>query len=69
MLITLTCIQGKPPNDVVTLKELNLKETSKIMMVGTVEEEIMKISESSNVYPEVVNDLDIEEEEVEICNR
>ncbi|ESO05305.1 hypothetical protein HELRODRAFT_156877 [Helobdella robusta] len=61
--------KGKIPGDEVCLKDLQLKDNLKIMMMGTQEEEIAKVTEGVVEYPEVVNDLDIEEEVVEIQNK
>lgn len=51
------------------LFSLNLKPSFKIMMVGSLEEDIEKATVQPTDIPEVVNDLDIEEEEVAIENQ
>ncbi|XP_056004747.1 ubiquitin-like domain-containing CTD phosphatase 1 isoform X2 [Ostrea edulis] len=61
--------KGKPPGDDVALTNLKLKPSTKIMMMGTREEELDKVKEVPKDLPEVVNDFDIEEEEIAIENR
>lgn len=61
--------KGKPPGDDVALSEMKLKPSTKIMMMGTREEELDKVKEVPKDLPEVVNDFDIEEEEIAIENR
>ncbi|XP_062572249.1 ubiquitin-like domain-containing CTD phosphatase 1 [Saccostrea cucullata] len=61
--------KGKPPADDVHLTDLKLKPTTKIMMMGSREEELDKVKEAPKDLPEVVNDFDIEEEEIAIENR
>lgn len=61
--------KGKVPDDTVKIGDLNLKKGTKIMMMGTREEEITKVSEPPEDMPEVLNDFDIEEDEIAIENR
>lgn len=61
--------KGKNPGDEVPLSDLKLKPGTKIMMMGTREEEITKVVEPPPDMPDVVNDFDIEEEEIAIENR
>ncbi|XP_060555467.1 ubiquitin-like domain-containing CTD phosphatase 1 [Ruditapes philippinarum] len=61
--------KGKVADDSVVLGDLKLKPGTKIMMMGTREEEITKIVEPPPDLPEVVNDFDIEEDEIAIENR
>lgn len=61
--------KGKPPEDNVALADMKLKPSTKIMMMGTREEELDKVKEVPKDLPEVVNDFDIEEEEIAIENR
>ncbi|KAJ8317333.1 hypothetical protein KUTeg_005237 [Tegillarca granosa] len=61
--------KGKVPGDDVELSELKIKPNTKIMMMGTCEEELEKVKEPPADMPEVVNDFDIEEEEIAIENR
>lgn len=61
--------KGKVPGDEVCLNDLKLKPGTKIMMMGTREEEITKVVEPPPDLPDVVNDFDIEEEEIAIEDR
>lgn len=61
---------GKTPDDEVHLSAMNVKPGFKIMMMGSLEEEIEAVSLPPEDLPDVVNDFDIPEgEEVDICNR
>ncbi|KAL4231793.1 Ubiquitin-like domain-containing CTD phosphatase 1 [Mactra antiquata] len=63
-------VRGKAPSDDVVLSEIkHLKPGTKIMMIGSREEDITKIMEQPSDIPEVINDFDIEEEEIAIENR
>ncbi len=65
-----TFISGKTPENDVHLSALNIKPGFKIMMMGSLEEEIEAVSLPPEDLPDVVNDFDIpEEEEVDVCNR
>lgn len=61
--------KGKAPDDECQLSMLKLKPGFKIMMMGSLEEDIADASSPPDDIPEVVNDLDIEEDEVAIENR
>ncbi|KAJ1522510.1 hypothetical protein ONE63_001700 [Megalurothrips usitatus] len=62
--------KGKNPENDVHLSATNIKPGFKIMMMGSLEEEIEAVSLPPEDLPDVVNDFDIpEEEEVEVCNR
>lgn len=61
---------GGPANDATLISDLNLRPNSKIMMMGSKEEDIAQASERPEGLPEVVNDLDIPEEaEIAIQNQ
>lgn len=55
--------KGKPPEDDVQLSVLKLKPGFKIMMMGSLEKDIEDASAPPENMPEVINDLDFEEEE------
>lgn len=44
----------------------NIKPNFKVMLMGSREEDIAEVSQAPENMPEVINDLDIEEEEIEI---
>lgn len=61
---------GMPANsDDLKLVDLQITSTTKIMMVGTREEELVKAIEPPAELPEVLNDFDVEEEEVLVQDR
>ncbi|XP_033757287.1 ubiquitin-like domain-containing CTD phosphatase 1 [Pecten maximus] len=60
---------GKAPTDDVAISQLKLKTNTKIMMMGSREEELDKVKEPPPDLPEVINDFDIEEDEIAIENR
>ena len=61
---------GQAASDETLISQLNLKPNSKIMMMGSREEDIAQASERPEGLPEVVNDLDIPEEaEIAIQNQ
>lgn len=60
---------GKAPDDECRLSLLKLKPGFKLMMMGSLEEDIAQINTAPENMPEVVNDLDIEEEEIAIENQ
>lgn len=60
---------GKVPGDECRLGQLKLKQNFKLMMMGSLEEDIEEANTAPTDLPEVVNDLDIEEEEVAIENQ
>lgn len=59
-------LKGKFPADDVLLKDLKIKPKMKIMMMGSVEEDIEDIEIVPEGANEVVNDLDIGDEDEEI---
>ncbi|KAK3604426.1 hypothetical protein CHS0354_020849 [Potamilus streckersoni] len=61
--------KGKIPDDDVKLSELKIKPNTKIMMMGSKEDDIKQMSEPIPDHPDVINDFDIEEEEISIENR
>ncbi|XP_067009192.2 ubiquitin-like domain-containing CTD phosphatase 1 [Anabrus simplex] len=61
--------KGKTPDDDLHLSALKLKPGFKIMMMGSLEQDIADASAPPEDMPEVINDLDIEEEEVAIENK
>lgn len=61
--------KGKTPEDDCTLGQLKLKPNFKLMMMGSLEEDIAEANTAPTNLPDVVNDLDIEEEEVAIENQ
>ena len=63
-------VAGKPAGDDAKIAELLLKPGTKIMMMGTREEEINNVKEPPQGSDSaVVNDFDIEEDEIAIENR
>lgn len=60
---------GKLPDDECELKALSLKPGFKIMMMGSLEEDIANAAVPPEDMPEVLNDLDIEDEEVAVENK
>lgn len=60
---------GKMPDEECKLGQLKLKQNFKLMMMGSLEEDIEEVNTAPTDLPEVVNDLDIEEEEVAIENQ
>ncbi|ESO95032.1 hypothetical protein LOTGIDRAFT_117394 [Lottia gigantea] len=62
-------IKGKLPDKEIQLSTLQIKPKTKIMMMGTREEELAKVTEPPAVMPDVINDFDIEEDEIAIENR
>lgn len=62
-------LKGKTPDDECRMCQLKLKNNFKLMMMGSLEEHIAEASTAPTDLPEVVNDLDIEDEEVAIENQ
>ncbi|XP_018341876.1 PREDICTED: ubiquitin-like domain-containing CTD phosphatase 1 [Trachymyrmex septentrionalis] len=58
--------KGKAAQDEDIIGKLNLKPGFKLMLMGSREEDIAEVSQAPEDVPDVINDLDIEEEEVEI---
>ncbi|CAH1155357.1 unnamed protein product [Phaedon cochleariae] len=67
-LLNLKC-KGKVPEDDCKLGQLKLKCPFKLMLMGSLEEDIEEANKAPSDLPEVVNDLDIEDEEVAIENQ
>lgn len=61
--------KGKPVDDNIQISVLNLKPGLKIMMMGSLEEAIQNVISTPQDLPEVVNDFDIEDDEVQTENR
>lgn len=57
------------PEDETRLSLLKLKPGFKLMLMGSLEEDIAQINTAPTDMPEVINDLDIEEEEIAIENQ
>lgn len=55
--------KGKAAEDVIKMNQIKLKQGFKIMMMGSLEDDIAKASSAPENLPEVINDLGIEEEE------
>lgn len=62
-------LKGKPAEDNVKLGALKLKPNTKIMMMGSREENLEDIMAPPPENDDVVNDFDIEEEVIEVENR
>lgn len=62
-------LKGKSPEDDCRLSHLKLKPGFKLMMMGSLEQDIAEAAERPVDLPEVVNDLDIEDDEVAIENQ
>ncbi|XP_043265715.1 ubiquitin-like domain-containing CTD phosphatase 1 [Colletes gigas] len=60
--------KGKAAQDKDVIGKLGLRPGFKLMLMGSREEDIAEVSQSPKDMPNVVNDLDVEEEEVEIEN-
>lgn len=60
--------KGKLADDNIQLSQVKLKQGFKIMMMGSLEDDIAEASSMPKNLPEVINDLDIEEEEVAVEN-
>ncbi|KAG7200664.1 hypothetical protein KM043_001218 [Ampulex compressa] len=59
-------VKGKAAQDDDIIGMLQLKPGVKLMLIGSREEDIEQVSRAPQNMPDVVNDLDIEDEEVEI---
>ncbi|XP_066586728.1 ubiquitin-like domain-containing CTD phosphatase 1 [Prorops nasuta] len=64
-LLNLKC-KGKAAKDDDLIQRLDLKPGFKIMLMGSREEDIAQVSQAPEDMPDVVNDLEIEEEEIKI---
>ena len=60
--------KGKAAQNEDLIGKLGLRPGFKLMLMGSREEDIAEVSHAPKDMPDVVNDLDIEEEEVEIEN-
>lgn len=58
--------KGKVPDDECRLCTLSLKPGFKLMMMGSLEEDIAEVNKAPVDLPEIVNDFDIEEDDVAI---
>ena len=67
-MAALLCL-GKSAEDGVKLASLDLKPGFKIMMMGSLEEDITAATTAPENVDQVVNDLDLTEEEVALENR
>nr|SVE75274.1 EOG090X0A5K [Daphnia dolichocephala] len=61
--------KGKPAEDGLKLSSLDLKVGFKIMMMGSLEQDITIASTIPEIVDEVINDLDLTEEEIALENR
>nr|SVE75905.1 EOG090X0A5K [Daphnia hispanica] len=61
--------KGKPAEDGLKLNNLDLKVGFKIMMMGSLEQDITTASTVPEIVDEIVNDLDLTEEEIALENR
>ncbi|VDD83026.1 unnamed protein product [Mesocestoides corti] len=69
-LLGLVAEKGYILSDELPLKHLVLKPTTKLMLMGCTEEEIKKVIELSNAEPpDVIDDYDFTEEDVEVLRR
>ncbi|KAI1285587.1 Ubiquitin-like domain-containing CTD phosphatase 1 [Halotydeus destructor] len=63
-------LNGKPAPDTASIGELKLRNKTKLMLMGSKEEDIAGVSRAPENIPEVVNDLDVPDElEIPIANR
>ena len=63
------CVSGKAAEDALKLSTIGLKPGFKIMMMGSLEEDITVATTAPENADEVVNDLDLTEEEIALENR
>ena len=61
--------KGKVATDDLKIGSLGLKNNFKLMMMGSLEETIIETQTKPENLPEVINDLDIEEDEVAVQDR
>lgn len=62
-------VLGKAAEDGLKLCNLDLKVGFKIMMMGSLEQDITTASTAPEIVDEVINDLDLTEEEIALENR
>jgi len=67
-LLNLKC-KGKAATDDMKMGSLGLKENFKVMMMGSLEETIIETQTKPENLPEVINDLDVEEDEVAVQDK
>ncbi len=60
---------GKAADDGVKLSMLELKAGFKIMMMGSLEQDITTVATAPENVDEVINDLDLTEEDIALENR
>ncbi|KAK6618646.1 Ubiquitin-like domain-containing CTD phosphatase 1 [Polyplax serrata] len=60
--------KAKPAEDSCKLSALNIKQGFKIMMMGSLEDDITQVNTIPEGMPDVINDLDIDDAEVAIEN-